>query len=211
MSESVGVNAYTIHKYLKWNKETGKFQVDEFNKTRERIVIVDEASMIDIFLFSSLLKGLSLNVKLLLIGDANQLPSIGPGDILNDLINNKSIKSKKLQTIYRVKEGSYLTYLANDIKNRVEFESFDNSYDDFRFIESSDDYIKLYLSEICREESTDMQSTEEADVKSSSALLRHVLISSAFASCLCSSSSSSSSPCLKANWRIFIMLRNIIS
>ena len=55
MSESVGVNAYTIHKYLKWNKETGKFQVDEFNKTRERIVIVDEASMIDIFLFSSLL------------------------------------------------------------------------------------------------------------------------------------------------------------
>lgn len=149
MSESVGVNAYTIHKYLKWNKETGKFQVDEFNKTRERIVIVDEASMIDIFLFSSLLKGLSLNVKLLLIGDANQLPSIGPGDILNDLINNKSIKSKKLQTIYRVKEGSYLTYLANDIKNRVEFESFDNSYDDFRFIESSDDYIKLYLSEIC--------------------------------------------------------------
>ena len=84
MSESVTMPAYTIHKFLKWNKETESFGVDEYNKANEKIIIVDEASMIDIFLFSSLLNGLRLNVKLLLIGDANQLPSIGPGDILND-------------------------------------------------------------------------------------------------------------------------------
>lgn len=148
MAESVGAPAYTIHKYLKWNKETESFLIDEYNKSSEKVVIVDESSMIDIFLFSSLLKGLKLNVKLILVGDANQLPSIGPGDLLNDLLHISTIKNKYLNTIYRVKEGSYITYLANDIKNRKHFDKFPTSYSDFKFIESSDDDIKKYLSEI---------------------------------------------------------------
>lgn len=149
MSESVGALSYTIHKFLKWNKESESFGIDEYNKAHEKVVIVDEASMIDIFLFSSLLKGLRVNVKLLLIGDANQLPSIGPGDILNDLLNVSDIKSKSLNKIYRVKDGSFITYLANDIKNIKEFDSFDNNYSDFKFIESSDENIKNYLVSIC--------------------------------------------------------------
>ena len=148
MAESVGAPAYTIHKYLKWNKETESFLVDEYNKSSEKVVIVDESSMIDIFLFSSLLKGLKLNVKMILVGDANQLPSIGPGDLLNDLLHISTIKNKYLNTIYRVKEGSYITYLANDIKNRKHFDKFPTNYSDFKFIESSDDDIKKYLSEI---------------------------------------------------------------
>ena len=148
MAESVGAPAYTIHKYLKWNKETESFLIDEYNKSPEKVVIVDESSMIDIFLFSSLLKGLKLNVKLILVGDANQLPSIGPGDLLNDLLHISTIKNKYLNTIYRVKEGSYITYLANDIKNRKHFDKFPTNYSDFKFIESSDDDIKKYLSEI---------------------------------------------------------------
>ncbi len=148
MAESVGAPAYTIHKYLKWNKETESFLIDEYNKSNEKIVIVDESSMIDIFLFSSLLKGLKLNVKLILVGDANQLPSIGPGDLLNDLLHISTIKNKYLNTIYRVKEGSYITYLANDIKNRKHFDKFPTNYSDFKFIESSDDDIKKYLDEI---------------------------------------------------------------
>ena len=149
MAESVGVNASTIHKFLKWNKETETFAIDEYNKASEKVIIVDEASMIDIFLFSNLLNGLRINVKLLLIGDSNQLPSIGPGDVLNDLLNFKAIKSTKLNTIYRVKEGSYITYLANDIKNKKVFDYFDSDYTDFKFIESNDDNIRGYLSEIC--------------------------------------------------------------
>lgn len=148
MAESVGVPAYTIHKFLKWNKETESFLIDEYNKSQEKIVIVDESSMIDIFLFSSLLKGLKLNVKLILVGDANQLPSIGPGDLLNDLLHISTIKKKYLNTIYRVKEGSYITYLANDIKNRKHFDKFPTNYSDFKFIESDDDNIKKYLKEI---------------------------------------------------------------
>lgn len=149
MSESVGAPAYTIHKFLKWNKETGTFGVDEYNKAGERVIIVDEASMIDIFLFSALLKGLRVNAKLLLIGDANQLPSIAPGDVLNDLLKFDSIKSTYLNTIYRVKDGSYITYLAKDIREKKYFDSIDNNYDDVKFIESNDDDIRGYLKEIC--------------------------------------------------------------
>lgn len=148
MQESVGVSAYTIHKFLKWNKETGAFQIDEFNKASEKVIIIDEASMIDIFLFSSLLKGLKQNVKLLLIGDANQLPSIGPGDVLNDLLNQKNIKSTCLNVIYRVKEGSYISDLALDIKNQKTFDVIED-FSDFKFIESSDDNIQTYLTQIC--------------------------------------------------------------
>ncbi len=149
VSESVGVNAYTIHKFLKWNKETETFGLDEYNKASERVIIVDEASMIDIFLFSALLKALRINVKLLLIGDANQLPSIAPGDVLNDLLSFDNIKRTYLSIIYRVKDGSYITYLAKDIKDKKVFDRIDNSYDDFKFIESSDDDIRSYLKEIC--------------------------------------------------------------
>ena len=148
MCESVGAPAYTIHKFLKWNKESGIFQIDEYNKASEKVIIVDESSMVDIFLFSSLLKGLKLNVKLILIGDANQLPSIGPGDLLNDLLKLPNIKSKYLDKIYRVKEGSYITYLAKDIKDKKIFDKI-GDYDDFKFISSSDENIMNYLSEIC--------------------------------------------------------------
>lgn len=148
ISESVHAPAYTIHKFLKWNKETESFGVDEYNKANEKVIIVDEASMIDIFLFNSLLKGLRVNVKLLLIGDANQLPSIGPGDVLNDLLRMDFVKSKYLSHIYRVKEGSYITYLAQDIKDKKEFDYFED-YSDFKLIESSDNNIMNYLTEIC--------------------------------------------------------------
>ena len=148
LSESVVFPASTIHRYLKWNKETGEFQVNENNKTTHKIVIVDEASMLDIFLFSSLLKGLRLNVKLILVGDANQLPSIAPGDILNDLLKLDFIKKTYLNEIYRVKEGRYITYLANDIRNKRIFEKIDN-YDDFKFINCKEEEILPYLTEVC--------------------------------------------------------------
>ena len=149
IAESVGANASTIHKYLKWNKETGAFTVDEYNKSSERIVIVDEASMIDIFLFLNLLHGLRNDVKLILVGDKNQLPSIGPGDLLNDLLSFDNICKSKLETIYRVRDGSYIIDLANDIKNYKEFDTFSNEYSDFKFIESNDSNIKLYLTTMC--------------------------------------------------------------
>ena len=148
MQDSVGYKAYTIHKFLKWNKELETFQIDEYNKAKEKVVIVDEASMIDIFLFSSLLKGLRLNVKLILVGDVNQLPSIAPGDVLRDLLCQNNIKNTYLNKIYRVNEESYISDIALDIKNQKEFNNIDD-YNDFKFIKSSDEDIKSYLIQIC--------------------------------------------------------------
>ncbi len=148
LSESVNLPASTIHKYLKWNKETNEFQINEINKAKERLIIIDEASMLDIFLFSSLLKGLRNNIKIILIGDASQLPSIAPGDILNDLLSKEYIKKTYLEIIYRVKEGSYISFLADDIKKIKTFNNI-KSYEDFEFIESTDEEIIHNLEKVC--------------------------------------------------------------
>ena len=147
LSESTNLPAYTIHKFLKWNKETLSFSVNEQNKANEKIIIIDEFSMVDIFLFSSLLKGTRNNIQLILIGDANQLPSIMPGNVLYDLLNIDSINKKYLNKIYRTKEDSYIIELANYVRNQKEDIPLSNK-SDFSFIESNDINIKKYLIDI---------------------------------------------------------------
>ena len=75
MSEGANLPASTIHRFLKWNKDTNEFLVNENNKALNKLIIIDEASMIDISLFDSLLKGLTKNIKLILVGDYNKLTS----------------------------------------------------------------------------------------------------------------------------------------
>lgn len=148
LSESVHIPAYTIHKFLKWNKEIESFNLNEENKAKEKIIIIDEVSMVDIFLFSSLLKALTNNVKLILVGDANQLPSIAPGNVLFDLLKSEKINKKYLNMVYRTKEGSYIIDFALNIKNKEVFEKVEN-HKDFSFIHSSDENIKKYIKEVC--------------------------------------------------------------
>jgi exodeoxyribonuclease V alpha subunit len=147
MSESVLHKAVTIHKFLKWNKEDKTFQLNEENKSNAKFVIIDEFSMVDIFLFSSLLEALRYDVKLILIGDANQLPSISPGNVLEDLLNTKVINKKFLNYIYRVESGSYIIDLANKIKNRELLKIEKNK--DYEFIEAKDEEINDKLIDIC--------------------------------------------------------------
>lgn len=148
--ESVNRKASTIHKFLKWNKETKEFSVNRYNPVDTKLVIIDEFSMVDIFLFNSLIDGLPFNVKLVLVGDANQLPSIAPGNILGDLLNIGSIKNKYLDTIYRTSSESYIIPFAQDIKNRNTLECVPSGYEDFKFIESPDRLIKTYINEVCK-------------------------------------------------------------
>ena len=95
LSEGANLPASTIHRFLKWNKETNEFQINEYDKAPQKLIIIDETSMIDINLLGSLFKGLTDNIKLVLVGDDNQLPSVGPGQILKDLINSDLIKTIK--------------------------------------------------------------------------------------------------------------------
>lgn len=134
MSTSTGLQAQTIHRYLKWNKETNNFMINEHNKNFQKLIIVDEVSMVDTHLFASLLKGINSYVKLILVGDAFQLPSVGPGLILSDLINSDLFNYVPLNQIYRQSENSYIPYLAREIKNKDLSEEFTNKKDDYNFI-----------------------------------------------------------------------------
>lgn len=117
ISESVGLTASTIHRFLKWNKENNKFQVNEHHKSDVELVIIDEASMVDVYLFDSLLKGLKLDTKIILVGDDNQLPSVGPGQVLKDILESNTTNVIKLKQLYRQSKESKIITLAYDINN----------------------------------------------------------------------------------------------
>ncbi len=149
MSDSTGLPASTIHRFLKWNKEKDEFQVNEFNKNYSKLVIIDEVSMIDTYLFSSLLKGLNHNITLVLVGDANQLPSVGPGLVLNDLIDSDMFIHTTLEEIYRQSENSYIPILAKEIKEKNLNSEFTKQTDDYNFIHASGLQIKELVRRIC--------------------------------------------------------------
>ena len=98
ITEATNFKAVTIHKFLRWDKETDTFQINKYNKSKAKIVIIDEVSMMDIFLMNNLLEGLSDNVKIIMVGDYNQLPSLLPGQVLKDIIDSQIIKVIYLKT-----------------------------------------------------------------------------------------------------------------
>ncbi len=150
LSESTNMPAMTIHRFLKWHKESNSFEINEYNKDFSKFIIVDEASMIDISLFDSLLKGLTRDIQLVLVGDYNQLPSVGPGTILKDLIDSKLINTIYLDLLYRQSKKSFIPILADDIKNGIS----DNvlaKVNDYVFLECSRGSIRLSIKNICNQ------------------------------------------------------------
>lgn len=147
MSESTNLPASTIHRFLKWNKETNEFLVNEYNKNDHHLIIVDEVSMIDLNLLDSLFKGLTKNIKLVLVGDHHQLPSVGPGNILKDLIESDLIDTIYLDTLYRTDENSYITTLAHEIKDNNLSDSFLETKGDYTFLKCHS--IKDNLKNLC--------------------------------------------------------------
>lgn len=149
MSESTFLPASTIHRFLKWNKETLEFMVNESNKSDAELVIIDEVSMIDINLFDSLLKGLKRNVKMILVGDFDQLPSVGPGNLLKDLICSDCLDVVHLNHLYRQDEDSYIISLAYEIKDGNLSDKYLNTYNDYTFLKCSANHIKSNLIRLC--------------------------------------------------------------
>lgn len=134
MMETTNLPAYTIHKYLCWDKEANKFSVNEYNPNLEKYIIVDEVSMLDTMVTEALLKGIKRDVKLILVGDYYQLPSVGQGQVLKDLIDCNLIDIVKLEFLYRQNEESYIPVLAGEIKDKEISESFMLKKDDYNFI-----------------------------------------------------------------------------
>ena len=143
MSESTGYQASTIHRFLKWDKENNVFNINELNSVHYNLIIVDESSMIDNHLMASLLRGLDIfNTQIVLVGDEYQLPSVGPGLVLNDIINT-NIPHIRLEKIYRQSDKSYIQTVAKNIKDKVM--EIVPSGDDFSFISCDNLNIKSII------------------------------------------------------------------
>jgi exodeoxyribonuclease V alpha subunit len=115
MTESTGLPAVTIHRLLGFNGTEG-FDRDEVSPLEGKIIIVDETSMLDIWLANQLFKALPEHIQVIMVGDEDQLPSVGPGQVLKDLLQSQRIPTVRLTDIYRQAEGSSIIELAHDIK-----------------------------------------------------------------------------------------------
>ncbi len=117
MSEATGHEAKTLHRLLEFAGDEGHFQRDEQNPLDCGCVIVDEMSMVDVFLMRSLLVALKPGTKLILVGDADQLPSVGAGNVLGDILKSGVVPSVRLTDIFRQSEESLIVLNAHRINH----------------------------------------------------------------------------------------------
>ncbi|MCY4539417.1 MAG: ATP-dependent RecD-like DNA helicase [Chloroflexi bacterium] len=116
LREATGEEASTIHRLLRFSPETGRFARDENNPLPFHMIVIDEASMLDLQLFHSLLKALRPTTHLLLVGDVDQLPSIGAGNVLRNVINSGIASVTCLNEVFRQSGNSHITINAQLIK-----------------------------------------------------------------------------------------------
>lgn len=140
MSETTGFEARTVHRMLELNggaEGSGGFERDESNPLEADVIIVDEMSMVDISLMYSLLKAISVGTRLILVGDVNQLPSVGPGSVLRDIIQSHACNVVMLTKIFRQASTSDIIVNAHKI-NHGEGVILDNKSMDFFFLKRYD-------------------------------------------------------------------------
>ena len=133
LQESTGIKASTIHSLLGWDGNE-QFDKNEYEQLSGRYLIIDEFSMVDIWLANHLFKAIPSDMQVLLVGDDDQLPSVGPGQVLSDLLNSQLIPLVTLNEVYRQKEGSKIIQLAHKIKNNETTETDLKKDVDFSFI-----------------------------------------------------------------------------
>ena len=137
MSEATGMEAKTIHRLLEYNPQDGYKRNDE-NPLEGDALIVDECSMIDILLMNNLLKAVPVGMRLVLVGDIDQLPSVGAGNVLRDVIDSQRIPVVRLVRIFRQAQKSRIVMSAHAI-NRGKFPDTSNGRDtDFFFMKEED-------------------------------------------------------------------------
>ncbi|HPU41419.1 MAG TPA: ATP-dependent RecD-like DNA helicase [Acetivibrio clariflavus] len=150
MTEATGFEAKTIHRLLEMGYASKDdelvFARNEDNPIDADVVIIDEMSMVDILLMNHLLKAIEIGTRLILVGDVDQLPSVGPGKVLQDLINSDVIKTVRLKEIFRQAEESYIIVNAHRINNG-EKPLLNNKEKDFFFVtrNSPEDIVKTIV------------------------------------------------------------------
>ncbi len=132
MTEATGTEAKTIHRLLEYGGEEGAFARGEDNPLEADCIIADEASMIDLMLMRSLLRAIEPGTRLILVGDADQLPSVGAGNVLGDILLSGTVPCARLTDIYRQSEASRIVVNAHLI-NRGEMPLLNGKGTDFFF------------------------------------------------------------------------------
>lgn len=151
MSETTGEDAKTIHRLL----EIGKFEEDKLGSVDTDVtpvdadvLVIDEMSMVDVFLMNYLVKAIYLGTKIIFVGDPNQLPSVGPGSILKDLIDSKEFATVHLDKIFRQAAKSKIIVNAHNVNNGINFigkkDYEEDSENDFFYINESNQDKMLY-------------------------------------------------------------------
>ena len=143
MTEATGYESRTIHRMLELSGEVSgesraaRFERNEGNPLEADVIIVDEMSMVDIFLFQALLKAVMVGTRLIMVGDVNQLPSVGPGQVLQDIMNSGRFPTVVLEKIFRQAGESDIVWNAHRIHAGEEL-ALDNKSRDFFFLERND-------------------------------------------------------------------------
>lgn len=143
MTETTGYEARTIHRLLELNgavsgeAKSARFEKNEENPLEADVIIIDEMSMVDIFLFQSLLRAVSVGTRLIMVGDVNQLPSVGPGQVLHDLLKSGNFPVVMLEKIFRQAQESDIILNAHRIHAGQDI-VLDNKSRDFFFLERND-------------------------------------------------------------------------
>ncbi len=143
MAEITKKEAKTIHSLLKFDFKIGGFKQNRDNPLECDLMIVDEASMIDTYLMYGLLKAIPSEARVIFVGDINQLPSVGPGNVLRDMITSQRIPVTELNEIFRQAEGSAIITNAHRINSGI-FPDISNRYDgDFFFVNEEEKEVIL--------------------------------------------------------------------
>jgi exodeoxyribonuclease V alpha subunit len=158
MTEATGFEAKTIHRLLELNSalsdddtRRANFERNQENPLEADVVIIDEMSMVDIQLFQALLKAILPGTRLILVGDVNQLPSVGPGQVLRDLMNSEAFPMVTLEKIFRQAGESDIVVNAHRI-NKGEQIALDNKSRDFFLLERNDvNVIYKHMIQLIRE------------------------------------------------------------
>ena len=147
MTETTGLKASTIHRLLGYGVD-GVFQHDEFSQLEYDLIIIDESSMLDTLLAYQLFQSIKTGAQVILVGDDNQLPSVGPGQVLKDLIESHAIPLTRLLTVHRQAQDSSIISLAHAVKNHQLPPDLREKKPDRLYVESSHQKIPAYLKQI---------------------------------------------------------------
>ncbi|WP_251520282.1 ATP-dependent RecD-like DNA helicase [Staphylococcus sp. HKU1] len=146
LADATGLEAMTIHRLIGWNQDTQPEDLLE-NEINAKLIIIDEMSMVDTWLFHQFMNAVPLDAQIILVGDEDQLPSVGPGQVFKDLIDSKVIPRVNLTEVYRQQDGSSIIELAHRMKLGQDID-ITQRFHDRSFINCSTEQIPNFVEKV---------------------------------------------------------------